>query len=97
MSVDLSTKRAVLSAIFEFKTNKAVKVKLSEDAKSHLWIPMSQILSIQQEDGTDTDLLSLDPETAYLWNISAWIACKLFDADGWEDLVDLELSFLELE
>lgn len=97
MSVDLSTKKAVLSAIFVFKTNKAVKVKLSEDAKESLWIPMSQIYSISQEDGTETDYHNLDPETGYLWNISAWIACKLFDADGWEDLVDLELSFLELE
>ena len=97
MSVDLSTKKAVLSAIFEFKTNKAVKVKLSEDAKEHLWIPMSQIYGIMQEDGEVTDYLSLDPNTAYLWSISAWIALKLFDADGWEDLVDLELSFLELE
>jgi hypothetical protein len=97
MSEDLTTHKAVLSAIFVFRTNKAVKVKLSEDAEENLWIPMSQIYSISQEDGGDTDYLNLDPNTGYLWDISPWIALKLFDADGWEDLVDLELSFLDLD
>jgi len=91
---DLSTKTAILTATFVFKSNQAVKLKLSEHGES-MWIPMSQILTIHDHsDGEETDYLNLDPNSEYLWTITGWIALKLFDCDGWEELVELELSFL---
>ena len=97
---DLTGKTCVLAGIFIHKTNQAVKIRLSETAKPQddFWIPMSQIVQIMEEDtGDATDWLNLDPNSMYLWRITGWIACKLFDCDGWEELVDLDLSFLDCE
>lgn len=96
---DLSGKSAVLAGIFIHKTNAAVKMRLSDTAKPQddIWVPMSQITQIMTEDGELTDYLNLDPHTVYLWRITGWIALKLFDCDGWEELVELDLSFLDID
>lgn len=86
-----------LTAIFQFKTQKAVKVKLDSQSQEHLWVPFSQITQIFLEDGTETDIINLNPEDVYIFQITAWIACKMFDADGYEELKDLELSFLNCD
>lgn len=95
----LTERTCMLTAIFVFRSNKAVKVKIDgEESSEPFWIPMSQIHNIYDDsDGEEVDYLNLDPGSIYLWRITGWIACKLFDCDGWEDLVDLDLSFLDCE
>jgi hypothetical protein len=99
MTRDHTDNTCMMTAIFVFKTNKAVKVRLSPDAdpKDDFWVPLSQVHNILTEDGEETDWNSISPNEVYLWRITGWIACKLFDCDGWEELVELDLSFLDCE
>ncbi len=99
MTRDLTDRTCILTATYVFKTQKAVKLRLAEHAKPEddLWIPMSQITTLITEDGEETDWNSINPNSVYLWRITGWIACKLFDCDGWDELVDTDLSFLDCE
>lgn len=97
MIMDFENKTVHLTAIFQFKTQKAVKVKLDAQSKEHLWIPFSQVTGIFHEDGTETDIINLNPEDVYIFQITAWIACKMFDCEGYDELIDLELSFISEE
>ena len=99
MTRDLTDKTCILSAIFIYKHTSAIKVRLAENSKPQddFWLPFSQITTIITYDGEETDLLNLDPHTNYLFRISGWIACKLFDCDGWDELVETDLSFLDCD
>lgn len=98
---DLSDKSAVMTAIFIHRTNAAVKIRLAEDARPQddFWVPMSQITQIMTDDaeGSLLEYHQLDPHTSYLWRITGWIALKLFDCDGWDELVEADLSFLDCD
>jgi len=99
MGRGLTDKSAVLTGIFIHKTAAAVRLRLEEsaDPKEDLWIPMSQITQIIYESGNFADYNNIEVGETYLWRITGWIALKLFDCEGWEELVELDLSFLDTE
>lgn len=93
---DFDNRTCILTAIYVFRTNDAVKLKLDEEGKP-FWIPFSQIPGVLRENGEDIDIIQVDPNETYLWRITGWIACKVFDCDGWDELVDLDLSFINTD
>lgn len=85
-----------LTGTFIHKTDKAVALRLEPDNKAPVWIPMSQIYTICHEDGVETDYNNLEVEHTYIWDISAWIALKLFDIESIEEFEELDLSYVEV-
>jgi len=85
-----------LTGTFIHKTEKAVALRLEEGNKIPVWIPMSQIYTICHEDGVETDYNNLEIEHIYIWDISGWIALKLFDVESMEELDEADLSYVEI-
>ena len=98
---DLSDKSAVMTAIFLHRHNAEVKIRLAADARppDDFWVPMYPITTIlpANAEGSLLEYHQLDPHTSYLWRITGWIALKLFDCDGWDELVEADLSFLDCD
>lgn len=96
----LTDRSAVMTAIFIHQTPQAVRLRLEELAnpKEDLWVPMSQITQIISDaDGELLDYSNIEVGETYLWRITGWIALKLFDCEGWDELVETDLSFLDTE
>jgi len=86
----------VLTGTFIHKTDLAVCLRLEEGNKTPVWIPMSQIYTIGHEDGVETDYNNLEVEHTYVWDVSSWIALKLFDVESIDELKELELDYVEI-
>lgn len=87
----------VVESIYQGKTEKAIKVHIKNEGKFY-WLPISQIEDVSSEDDSEElEIGDLTPGDDILVRIPLWLACKLTQCEGRQELENLELSYLTID
>ena len=86
-----------LEAEFVYLSKAAIRIRVGETLPPDFyWIPLSQVYKASRDKVDTVEIVDLDKECDYFFDISGWIALKLFDVDDIAELEEMNLDFIEV-